>query len=84
MLVHDPKYEPTSFRKLTKGDVRNCQGDAVYRRLCKVIEQWVYDMSASNEGARHSPTAYPEEDEIPVTNSSDEDDDEEEEEEEDA
>ena len=81
MLVHDPKYEPTSFRKLTKGDVRNCQGDAVYRRLCKIIEQWKYDMSASNDVARHSPTAYPEEDEILVTDSSDEDDDEEEEEE---
>ena len=43
-LVHDPKYEPDSFRQLTKGDIRNCQGDSVYRRLCKIIEQYEHDI----------------------------------------
>jgi hypothetical protein len=82
MLVHDPKYEPNSFRQLTKGDIRNCQGDSVYRRLCKIIEQWEYDMSAAQN--RTTPyliiTSNPE-DGMSVSNSSDEEDDEEEEEE---
>ena len=46
-LVHDPKYEPDSFKKLTKGDIRNCQGDSVYRRLCKIIEQCEHDIKTS-------------------------------------
>lgn len=55
MMIHDPKYEPASFRSLSKGDIRNCQGDSVYRRLCKVIEQWecdthLKDVCSSNPG----------------------------------
>ena len=38
-LTHDPKYEPATFTELNKGDIRNCQGDAVARRLVKIIEQ---------------------------------------------
>ncbi len=46
-LIQDPKYEPLSFRELSKGDIRNCQGDSVLRRLNKIIEQWEYDRSHS-------------------------------------
>lgn len=56
MLVHDPKYEPNSFRNLTKGDIRNCQGDAVYRRLCKIVEQFEFD---SNSGLSPNPNPNP-------------------------
>jgi len=42
-LIHNTKYEPATFSELTKGDIRNCQGDAVARRLLKIIEQWETD-----------------------------------------
>lgn len=38
-LVQNPKYEPSSFKELSKGDVRNCQGQSVARRLDKIIQQ---------------------------------------------
>ena len=38
-LIRNPKYEPATFSELTKGDIRNCQGDAVSRRLLKIIQQ---------------------------------------------
>ena len=47
-LVQDPKYEPSTFRELSKGDVRNCQGDSVARRLDKIVAQ--YATSSSDNG----------------------------------
>lgn len=47
MMIQDTKYEPASFRQLSKGDIRNCQGDSILRRLTKIIEQWEYDHSPS-------------------------------------
>jgi len=38
-LIQDPKYEPSTFRELSKGDVRNCQGPSVARRLEKIVAQ---------------------------------------------
>jgi hypothetical protein len=36
-------YVPSSFRTLTVGDQRNCQGDSIINRLEKVIEQFERD-----------------------------------------
>ena len=41
--MHDRNYEPYTFRQLAKGDLRNCQGDSVSRRLLKIVEQWELD-----------------------------------------
>lgn len=38
-LIQNPKYEPETFRDLTKGDIRNCQGSSVARRLNKIKVQ---------------------------------------------
>ncbi len=38
-LIKNPKYEPETFRDLTKGDIRNCQGASVARRLIKIKVQ---------------------------------------------
>jgi hypothetical protein len=48
-MLHNPKYEPDTFRELTKGDIRNCRGDAVLRRLEKIVEQYEYDMHYRGE-----------------------------------
>ena len=47
-LIQDSKYEPSTFRELTKGDVRNCQGPSVARRLDKIVAQ--YETSSSDNG----------------------------------
>jgi hypothetical protein len=47
-LIHDPKYEPSTFRELAKGDLRNCQGPSVARRLEKIVAQ--YETSSSDNG----------------------------------
>jgi hypothetical protein len=47
-LIQDPKYEPSTFRELSKGDVRNCQGPSVARRLDKIVAQ--YATSSSDNG----------------------------------
>jgi hypothetical protein len=47
-LIQDPKYEPSTFRELSKGDVRNCQGASVARRLDKIVAQ--YATSSSDNG----------------------------------
>jgi hypothetical protein len=47
-LIQDPKYEPSTFRDLNKGDVRNCQGASVARRLDKIIAQ--YTSASSDNG----------------------------------
>jgi hypothetical protein len=39
-LLQNPKYVPHTFNDLTKGDVRNCQGGSVSRRLQKIILQY--------------------------------------------
>lgn len=41
--LHNPKYVPATFSELNKGDLRNCQGDSVARRLTKVCEQFELD-----------------------------------------
>jgi hypothetical protein len=46
-LIRNPKYEPETFRDLTKGDVRNCQGASVARRLVKIKVQM--NMGSTNE-----------------------------------
>jgi hypothetical protein len=45
-LIRNPKYEPETFRDLTKGDIRNCQGASVARRLVKIKVQM--DMGSAN------------------------------------
>lgn len=42
-LIQNPKYEPETFRDLTKGDIRNCQGASVARRLVKIKVQMDID-----------------------------------------
>ena len=42
-VFYDRDYEPNSFRQLTVGDRRNCQGAAVRRRMEKVELQWRID-----------------------------------------
>jgi hypothetical protein len=39
-LIQNPKYEPATFRELTKGDIRNCQGASVARRVDKIIIEY--------------------------------------------
>ena len=39
-LIQNPKYEPATFRELTKGDIRNCQGASVARRVDKIIMEY--------------------------------------------
>ena len=47
-LIQDPKYEPSTFRELTKGDRQNCQGASIARRLDKIIAQ--YTTASSDTG----------------------------------
>jgi hypothetical protein len=41
--VDKKNYVPSSFRDLSMGDQRNCQGDSIVNRLDKVIEQFERD-----------------------------------------
>ena len=41
MMFYNRDWEPASFSQLSVGDRRNCQGDAVKRRMAKLQEQWV-------------------------------------------
>jgi hypothetical protein len=53
-LIHNPKYEPATFAELTKGDIRNCQGDAVARRLAKIVDQWEIELGEPGANAYHT------------------------------
>ena len=59
-LVNDPKYEPVTFRELTKGDIRNCQGESIYRRLGKIIAQWEFDSVNNSDEENTSIAIIPE------------------------
>jgi hypothetical protein len=42
-MIEYPKYSPATFDQLNKGDIRNCQGPSVWRRLEKIMEQYDID-----------------------------------------
>lgn len=42
-MLYDNKYEPATFRSLSQGDRRNCQGSAIKNRLNMVEKQWRID-----------------------------------------
>ena len=46
-MIEDPKYVPASFAQLNKGDIRNCQGPSVWRRLEKIMEQFETDSNGA-------------------------------------
>jgi len=46
--VDNKKYVPTSFKQLGLGDQRNCQGDSIFNRVKKIIEQ--YEKNEDDEG----------------------------------
>jgi hypothetical protein len=40
-MLEDDDYIPTSFSKLKKGDLRNCQGDAISKRFKAIKDQFI-------------------------------------------
>lgn len=48
-LIRNPRYEPETFRKLSKGDIRNCQGASIERRLIAIKMEM--DIVGSNPSA---------------------------------
>jgi hypothetical protein len=50
-IIEDPKYIPETFSQLNKGDIRNCQGSSIWRRLEKIMEQCVNEDNGSSTNA---------------------------------
>ena len=46
-IIEDPKYIPETFSQLNKGDIRNCQGSSIWRRLEKIMEQCATENNGS-------------------------------------
>jgi hypothetical protein len=46
-MIEDTKYVPATFAHLNKGDIRNCQGPSVWRRLEKIMEQFETDSNGA-------------------------------------
>jgi hypothetical protein len=42
------KYEPSTFSELTKGDIRNCQGDSIKKRFNAIKDQFETDADDSD------------------------------------
>lgn len=49
--IENTKYIPETFSQLNKGDIQNCQGSSIWRRLEKIMEQCVNEYNGSSTNA---------------------------------
>lgn len=63
MLIKNSKYEPSTYKQLTKGDIRNCQGASVERRISKIVAQYNISMTDDQTAGSNSDDENSESDE---------------------